>query len=357
MKAKRVAIIGAQGVPARYGGFETLVENLIRSRDPNRVSYTVFCSSLDLKTRGRQYEGAELKYTPLHANGLQSIPYDIISMARALRGYDTILMLGVSGCVMLPMLKRFTRAKVVVNIDGLEHRRYKWGSTTRRFLRLAERTAVRHADVVIADNTVIANYVRNTYHRYPEIITYGGDHAIRDLDKDTQSEIVKRYGLTAGQYAISVCRIEPENNCLMILQTIRELGMEMAFVGNWQHNEYSRMLYEEFSNVPGIHLIEAIYDLDILYALRANAGIYIHGHSAGGTNPSLVEAMHFDRPILAFDVNYNRETTGGLIRYFNTGEQLKSLITCPADAPASLLELAHRNHNWDKIARQYEAMF
>ena len=101
---KQVAIVGIQGVPAKYGGFETLVENIIGDNCCPEVRYTVFCSGKDYATRMKTYKGAQLKYIPLfHANGMQSTPYDILSMLRCLRSYDTVIILGVSGCIFLPL--------------------------------------------------------------------------------------------------------------------------------------------------------------------------------------------------------------------------------------------------------------
>ena len=102
---KKVAIIGSQGIPANYGGFETLVENIIGDNCSDDIQYTVFCSSKDMPSNIKEHKGARLKYVPLRANGVQSIPYDILSMMRSICGYDTILILGVSGCIFLPVFK------------------------------------------------------------------------------------------------------------------------------------------------------------------------------------------------------------------------------------------------------------
>ena len=163
---KKVAVIGTVGVPAKYGGFETLVENLIGECCSEDVDYTVFCSGKAYPTRLKTYKNARLEYVPLHANGMQSIPYDIWSLIRTVgRGYDVVLILGVSGCLFLPLYRLLFRKRIVVNIDGLEHRRDKWGKWARKFLRLSERIAVKFADVVVADNKVIRDYVTETWLR------------------------------------------------------------------------------------------------------------------------------------------------------------------------------------------------
>ena len=170
---KNVAVVGIQGVPAQYGGFESLVENLIGDHKSEDIRYTVFCSGRDMKSRLAEYKGAELKYVPLRANGVQSIPYDMISFLRIPRKTDVILVLGVSGCLILPVFRLFCRKRMIINIDGLEHRRAKWGKLAKTFLKLSEKMAVRYADVIISDNKGIQDYVREEYGKESELIAYG----------------------------------------------------------------------------------------------------------------------------------------------------------------------------------------
>ena len=148
----KVAIVGTQGVPANYGGFESLVENLLGDNCPEDVEYTVFCSSKDMPDQLSSHKNACLKYIPLHANGFQSIPYDMLSLCRCLKGYDVVMVLGVSGCLFLPIFRIFNRRRLIINIDGLEHRREKWGKLARWVLKTSEAMAIRFADIIIADN-------------------------------------------------------------------------------------------------------------------------------------------------------------------------------------------------------------
>lgn len=356
---KNIAIIGTQGVPAKYGGFETLVENIIGDNCSDNVRYTVFCSSKDIKSKAKEYNGARLRYIPLHANGAHSIPYDIISMLRCLRGYDAILILGVSGCLFMPVLKCLCRSRIIVNIDGLEHRRAKWKNWVRKLLKASESMAVRYADVVITDNKGIQDYAKQLYKRDTTLITYGGDHAIlNNVTIEREEEILKGYGLNSNGYSMSVCRIEPENNCHITLETFAKSNERLIFIGNWDRNGYSRKLKEEYKGkYDNIIIADSVYDLEVLYALRKNAKMYIHGHSAGGTNPSLVEAMFFGRPVLAYDVVYNRETTFGQAYYYNNTQELTELIGRTDLSGSIMKELAQNNYTWKKIASQYEALY
>ncbi len=351
---RRVAIVGTQGVPANYGGFESLVENLI---DSDNMEYTVFCSSKDMQSRMDTYKGAKLKYIPLKANGVQSIPYDMLSLISALWGYDVVLILGVSGAIFLPIFRLFSRAKVVTNVDGLEHRRAKWGRMARWFLKLSERIAVRFSHTIIADNQGIVDYLKEEYGADSELIAYGGDHVMQSVDADFAAQVLENYGVKPFEYAFALCRIEPENNCHIILEAAAKSGMKLLFVGNWNRSSYGAELRREFEWYDNITLLDPVYDLKKLYVLRLNAARYIHGHSAGGTNPSLVEAMFFGREIAAFNVVYNRETTQNKALYFADADALAALLAQPAAENKELLQIAGTIYTWAAIRDKYERLF
>lgn len=354
---KKVAVIGTQGVPANYGGFETLVENIIGEHCSDGIEYTVYCSGKDMPQKIETHKGAKLKYLSWHANGMQSIPYDISAMIHSICGYDTILVLGVSGCIFLPIFKLLSRAKIIVNIDGLEHRRDKWTKTARRFLYLSEVMAVKCAHTIIADNKGIADYVNDKYKKEAKLIAYGGDHAMCNVSDERQASIIAQYGLEKNRYSISVCRIEPENNCHITLEAFAKSGKELVFVGNWKRSDYSRRLKEKYSAYENIKLLDSIYDLEILYTLRSNAQYYIHGHSAGGTNPSLVEAMFLGRPVLAYDVVYNRETTRHKALYWKSCDELQQLVAQENLTGDDIKQVAQEHYTWEKISKQYEELY
>lgn len=353
----KVAIVGTQGVPATYGGFESLVDNLLGDNCPEDVSYTVFCSSKNMPERISEYKGARLEYVPLKANGIQSVPYDIVSLCRCLRGYDVILVLGVSGCLFLPIFHYLNSTKLIINIDGQEYKRDKWGRFAKWILKHSEALAVKYADIVIADNKGIQDYVSETYGRKSTLISYGGDHVVRDLPEKFVSTVLSKYGLTRGEYAITVCRIEPENNSPMVLEAFAGTDKPLVYIGNWENSEFGRSLRAKYSDCGNIKMLDAVYDLDVLYALRSNARVYVHGHSAGGTNPSLVEAMFFGMPIVSFDVVYNRETTENKAYYFKNVTELRTIMNRKDLDGASMTEIAFRRYKWQIISRQYSDLY
>ena len=354
---KHITIIGTQGVPANYGGFESLVENIIGDNKSPNVNYTVFCSSKDLPLQREEYKGAKLKYIPLSANGVQSIPYDMLSLLKVPKETDVILMLGVSGSLILPLFKPFSKKKFVINIDGLEHRRDKWGKAARWYLKLSEKMAIKYADVIIADNKGIQDYVKEEYGKESVLIAYGGDHVIRNMKANCEKDILTKFALEPKDYAITVCRIEPENNCHNILEAFSKTDKKLIFIGNWNRSEYGRNLKEKYSKFSNIIIQDPIYDIDILYALRKNTGMYIHGHSAGGTNPSLVEAMFFGCPILCYDVVYNRASTQEKAYYWKDVDELVDLLNRSDLCGEVMRSIAQKEYTWKTIASQYEALY
>ena len=350
---KKVAIIGIVGLPANYGGFESFTEFFVKQLK-GRFDFTVYCSSRAYSKRIDEYEGVHLKYLPLNANGIQSIPYDMWAILDALRYADSLLILGVSGCTLLPLLRLFgCRRRIVVNIDGLEWRRDKWNAAARWFLKYSERCAVEHADAVVGDNKVIADYVAAEYGKPCELIEYGADH---QHPQPVTPEACRKYPFLKGAYACGVCRIEPENNVALILEAFGEgASLPLVMVGNWNKSEYGRTLRKQYANHPGIHLLDPIYDIAQLNVLRSNCALYLHGHSCGGTNPSLIEAMYLGLPIAAFDVNFNRETTEGRAFYFSDLNSLRVLIArpVPVDSGRIMREIAERRYTWRRISDLY----
>lgn len=360
---KNIAIIGTQGVPAQYGGFESLAENLIGTLCSTNIRYTVYCSGKAYNNRISQYKNADIEYVNFDANGAQSIIYDIISLVKASRKHDIILVLGVSGCCFLPIYRLFARKKkLIINIDGLEHRREKWGKWAKKFLKFSEKMAIKYADTIITDNKGIQDYVTEEYGKDSVLIAYGGDHAtVNKSTIEEQDAVLKKYNLQKGDYSITVCRIEPENNCHITLEAFSQTQRKLVFIGNWEKSEYGKQLKEQYSKFDNITILDPIYDIDTLFALRKNACAYIHGHSAGGTNPSLVEAMFFEIPIIAYNVVYNVETTQNKASYFKDCKDLVHILTdkqlnLEAQAKA-LKEVAEKCYTWSTIVEQYEATY
>lgn len=349
----RLSIIGIAGVPANYGGFETMTDYLIDFLVAE-FEVTVYCSSKNYPEKRKFYKGAALKYLPLSPNGVTSILYDAISLLNSVFRSDVILVLGVGPSFLFPLIKRLSNAKILTNIDGLEWKRAKWNFFAKRFLKNQEKNAAIFSHKLIADNKSIERHVLMAYGKIATLIEYGGDHVYKiELTENVRID----YSVNFISYSFSVCRIEPENNIHIILEAFAKSGRNLIIVGNWDKSEYGICLKNSYKNFDNIRIVNAIYNQNILNQIRSNCTIYIHGHSAGGTNPSLVEAMFLELPIFAWDVNYNRFTTENEAFYFKSSKELMELLQMPAElllnSSMKLKKIANERYTWGRIAKKY----
>lgn len=343
-----IAIIGTVGVPACYGGFETLVENLLDEGATEKL--IVYCSSNAYSSKVQHYKNAELVYINLNANGIQSIPYDMWCLFHAafVKKSDNILILGVSGALCLPLIRFFSKTKIVTNIDGLEWKREKWNTWAKRFLKFSEKIAVKYSDTIVADNKGIADHVTEEYGVDSKVIAYGGDHAI-----------IKELSISDNDYALALCRIEPENNVELILESFSQTNKNLKFIGNWNNSDFGREMKAKYQKFENIDIVDSIYAIETLFEIRQRCSFYVHGHSAGGTNPSLVEMMHFGKAIFAFDCNYNRASTEECAQFFENTDELVRLINSPVetDNASNMKEIAERRYTWQIVKQQYFNLF
>lgn len=349
----KISVIGTVGLPASYGGFETLAERLI---EETSLSFTVYCSKNHYVDRPIEYKGADLVYIPFNANGAMSIIYDIVSMMHALiSGHKNFLVLGVSGAIFFPILRLFPKLKIITNIDGIEWKREKWNLLAKYFLKFSEFLAVKYSTHVVSDNDAISEYIYKNYHSSCYTIAYGGDHALKSTSTLNLHENLN----INSPFALSICRIEPENNISLILEAFSKASLNIVFIGNWENSTYGMQLYNKYKDAVNITLLMPIYCLETLYAYRSSCSVYIHGHSAGGTNPSLIEIMHFSKPIAAFDCSFNRHTMENKGNYFKSSDDLLKLLNKQEffTNGDDMVEIAKRRYTWDIVRKQYLELF
>ncbi len=350
---KKISIIGTNGIPAKYGGFETLVEHLVMNL-ASQYEITVFCSSITCDKTLKSYKGCTLRYIPLRANGWQSILFDFVSIIRSLN-FDKIIILGASGGIFMPLLYKYSD-KFILNFGGMDWQRSKWSILTRYFLKISEQFSISFSDHLISDNQGIKEYIYGRYHRDSFLIAYGGDQAVF---QKYNNEDIKKYSFISGDYAITVARIQPDNNISMILNAFRKnKSVQIVMIGNWESSNYGKSIKNKYSRFENIFLLDAIYNQRELDLLRSNCKVYIHGHSAGGTNPALVEAMRLGLPILAYDNNFNRYTTFGEALYFSDSNELRKLLTEKyykkyKKSGDAMLKLGKEHYSWSLIADKY----
>jgi Glycosyltransferase len=355
MKKIKLAIVGIQGLPNNYGGFETLAEYLVKYLSDD-FEITVYCSSKDLKTRLKSRNGAKLKYIPVSSHGAKGIIYDSLSFIHACFNSDKILFLGFGGGFVVPFLKMF-KSKIILNFGGLDWKRDKWSPMAQRAIKFAEKTLMKNSTIIISDNIGIRNYIKDEYNIDAPLIAYGGNQA-RYLP--ITKEFVEKYPFLNEEYAFTVTRIQSDNNIDMILEAFESsTDLPIVMVGNWNSSDYGIQTKIRFQRKKNIILLDAIYDRDVLDVLRSNCTLYIHGHSAGGTNPSLCEAMYLGLSIIAFASGYNEYTTNWEAIYFRNKEELVSIIKNRREfnlqgIGKEMKNIAEERYIWEKIALQYK---
>jgi glycosyltransferase involved in cell wall biosynthesis len=352
----RLAIVGTRGIPNNYGGFETLAEYLVKYL-ADQIDITVYCSSKDMDGDLAEYNGAKLKYIPVTSHGAFGILYDTMSLLSAVNKYDKVLLLGFGGGFLMPFLRNKSKKKITVNIGGLDWKRNKWSPSARKVIKKAEELLIRNCGKVISDNIGIRDYLIAEYNRESTLIAYGGDQAMK---KEITDEFRQQYSFLNGNYAFIVTRIQEDNNINLMLDAfLAQDQLPFVIVGNWNNSEYGIETKKAYLNKSNLILLDAIYNRDILDVLRSNCTLYVHGHSAGGTNPSLAEAMYLGLPVIAFASGYNEYTTANKALYFSNAAELTGIIKNYKSIDrqkigSELKQIAEKDYRWEHIAAQYK---
>lgn len=361
MKAevRSIAIIGTAGLPSRYGGFETLAHYLTENLG-NDHHITVYCPKTLKSEQLSSYNGAKLRYLPFSPNGVQGILYDIVSILESVWKHDKLLILGSGGSIILPFLL-FFKHKFCLNFGGLEWARDKWPWIAQIYLKLTERIGILFSETIIADNQHFVNYISNKYGKTSTLIEYGGDHCVSE---PVTASLLEKYTFLNKSYYLSISRAQVDNNLHMVLEAFCKLpNKKLVLISNWHISGYGKNLLKQYSMKKNIILLDAVYDLQELNAIRGNCFAYIHSHSFCGTAPSLVEMMHLGKPIFCYDANTNHYTTEENSQYFKNSNELVALIqdsslesnSCIAD---NMKKIANRRYTWETISSKYlKAMF
>jgi glycosyltransferase involved in cell wall biosynthesis len=356
---KKVAIIGTNGLPAKYGGFETLT-NYLTIYLKDQFDFIVYCSKTDEKKKLKEVNNAKLVYLPFKANGWQSLIYDAFSIIHALFFFDILIILGSSGVFAFPFKMLFSK-KIIFNIGGIEWQKVRGAKLFAKIevpvKKIFEKICVKYSDVVVADNKVIYDYVVKNYNTECILAEYGGDQAKFTPISD---EVSQKYPFINLQYDISISRAQEDMNIHILLEAYKNnIERNLVVISNWEITEYGRKLKEDFKDkFNNIFLLDAIYNIEELNILRSNAKIYLHSHSLCGTAPSLVEAMSIGLPVICFDVDTNRATTEEKSLYFNSSLSLEEILKGIKIEQISKLgiemkEIADRRYNWERITDLY----
>jgi len=356
----RIAILGTRGVPANYGGFETFAEQLGARLAASGHLVTVYGRSAYVRRDVTSYRGMRIVRLPApRSKHLETVVHTLFSAFHALvRRWDVVYVCN-SANVPAATLLWLARKRVVLNVDGLEWQRKKWGAAGRAYYRACARIAAWLPVHVVTDARVIQRYYHETYRRETDYFAYG-----TDLDPVADDGTLGRLGLEPGNYVLYVSRLEPENNAHVVIEAYRSVRAEvpLAIVGDAPYaSDYIASLKR--TDDPRVRFLGAIYGHGY-QVLRSHAAAYVQATEVGGTHPALVEAMGFGNAIVANDVPEHRETLGNAGLYYGGSEQLATALQAVLDDPVLAEDLRRRAHQrarerygWDAITDAYEAWF
>ena len=355
-----IAMVGTRGVPARYGGFETAVEEIGRRLASAGHRVVVYCRTAKDggTTPPDSYLGMELVHLPAaRKRSLETLSHTALSVAHLVRHRtDVAFVFNAANATLLPAI-RAARIPVATHVDGLEWQRAKWGGAGRRYYRTAESLAVRWSDALIADAQGIADYYRREFDAPTTLLTYGAP--LIEPGADRLAEL----GLEPGGYHLVVARFEPENHVDVIVDGYRRSSATkpLVVVGSAPYSdEYTARVHGLADD--RVRFLGGVWDQTQLDQLYSNCFTYLHGHSVGGTNPSLLRALGGGAAVLAFDVDFNREVTAESGHYWRTADDVAVLVAEAEAAPsrvhadgARARELA-TGYDWDDVAAGYEQL-
>lgn len=306
----------------------------------------VTCDANLYEDQTADYRGVERIFLSTPANGGWSMVHDLLAFLKTFPKSSHIVVMGISGGFWFPVFRLLcdlTGKRLLVNVDGVEWRRTKFGRGRRLLLKVLDVLAQKFAHTIIYDNFGLRPYLLDSSKKKAICIAYSGDHVLHLV------------GLSSSPgTALTICRIEPENNLEMLIEgALLSRLKKYIIVGNWNHSSYARQLREHYRDEGRLVLMDPIYDTDHLARLRTTCDIYIHGHSVGGTNPSLVEMLYYNCHILCFDVDFNRHTAAETACYFRCPLSLASLIDETHECVAPSRHALRKRFTATAIADQY----
>jgi glycosyltransferase involved in cell wall biosynthesis len=356
----KIGIIGTRGIPNRYGGFEQLAQYLSVGLVQKGHAVTVY-SGHDHPYSQKSYQGVELVHCrnpekSLGAAGQFVYDFNCVQDARR-RRFDVLLFLGYTSSSVWGRWYP-ANAVIVTNMDGLEWQRGKYSWPVQQFLRHAEKWAVKYSDCLVADSLAIQQYLAEKYKIDSTYIAYGAE-----IVTETDDALLKQYGLRPHNYMMLMARMEPENNVALVLEgfAASNTARKLVVVGNVQ-NRYGRQLQKKYGADKRIVFAGAVYDTVKLHTLKHHALLYFHGHSAGGTNPSLLEAMASRVAIAAHDNVFNRAVLQDAGFYFANAQAVTQLVETvqPGEGLSAWVQQnfvkIQQQYNWPLIIDQYEQL-
>jgi glycosyltransferase involved in cell wall biosynthesis len=356
----KIAILGTRGIPNYYGGFEQFAEFF--SVFLVEKGHEVYCyNSHNHKFQEKMFNGVQIlhQHDPEYKYGTfgQFIyDYNCILDARK-RDFDIILQLGyTSNSIWFFLLPK--KPIIITNMDGIEWKRSKYSRPVQQFLRFAERLAAKSSDYLVSDSIGIQKFLKKRYKKESTYIAYGA-HPFNEHNES----ILDEYDVRKENFNMIMARFEPENNFEMVLDGVVKSADKTPILVIGNHNtKYGEVLKSKYKNQSSIRFLGAIYNLEHLNNLRYFSKLYFHGHSVGGTNPSLLEAMASQALVLAHNNDFNRGILKENSYYFSDAEEVKNLLlTIKKNDNLQFIqnnfEAIVNEFNWDKINGEYLQLF
>ncbi|MDC4203429.1 MAG: DUF1972 domain-containing protein [Candidatus Manganitrophus sp.] len=353
----KIAILGTRGIPNNYGGFEQIAENLSLHFVQKGHEVTVYNPD-EHPYHSSEWNQVRIKHIFSKETNLGiwgTLIYDYLCLKEAAKeDYDIILEMGYVPGALFFGLKKRSGTKLVTNMDGLDWKRSKWNYALRKFTKFCEMRAVKLSDLMISDNLGIKKYIIENYNKSSRFIPYGAE-----LFYSPKEEFLKKFDLEVYKYYMIVARLEPENNIEMILDGYvgSKSSEPFAVIGN-HTTKYGIYLKNKYRDHTNIKFLGGIYQDNTLNSLRWFSKLYFHGHSVGGTNPSLLEAMACNAYIAAHDNPFNKNVVQQDAFYFRNSEEISDLINSYTERFRDQFIKNNREkiktaYNWEKVSEQY----
>ena len=356
-----IAILGTRGIPNNYGGFEQCAEYLSVGLVRRGHNVTVY-NPVFHPYKKKIYKGVRIvrKFSPQKFIGVSAanFVYDYLCFKDAVNNdFDIILELGLITSALSIIFCNHEGKKIVTNLDGLEWKRSKWNVFIQKTTKLLEKYGVKYSDFLIADNIGIQSYVRKEYNRKSKLIAYGALDVL-----PPNPDCLFDYGIKESDYFLSIARLEPENNLELMFDAYVLSNVKTPYyvVGN-HLTDYGNFLKEKYQN-KGIIFLGGIFNKIDLDNIRFYSTLYLHGHSVGGTNPSLLEAMAAQTLIVSHDNKFNRSVLEENAFYFSNLEDLVNLFNRDLNKKrkkfsSNNLDKIERLYRWPVIVKKYESFF
>ncbi|MGI9067449.1 MAG: glycosyltransferase [Pyrinomonadaceae bacterium] len=358
----RIAILGTRGIPASYGGFETFAEHLSTRLVARGHEVTVYCRAHYVSPRQLEYHGVRLQVLPtIRHKYLDTVVHAFLSAVHAVPSrFDVALICNAANAPFIPIL-RLTGTPVAINVDGLEHKRKKWGWLGRYYYLLAERLSTVFPNVTITDAQVIHDYYLARYNASSKMIAYGAE-----VERRQDRPAVRRWRTEPNRYVLYVSRLEPENNAHLVIAAFKRVrtAYRLLIVGDAPYaRDYINDLKALARGDKRIIFTGFVFGQDYR-ALQQNAYCYVHATEVGGTHPALLEAMGYGNCVLTLATPENLEAIGEAgIAYADESDLAEKLQRVLRDG--SLVQSyrhraqvrVQRYYDWDRIVDQYEKLF